>query len=67
MINKNDIDIKLVKESLESLKKMTNNNEYCENLLVLGDCQYGVIEPTMSNDEEIKRIDREINKHINDM
>ena len=64
MLKQSDINPDMLNEALEDLKSITSNSEYSSNLLVLGSGKGSVADLYMSTDDEIVKINNEINQHI---
>lgn len=62
MLKQSDIDIEKVQRAIESLKAMAANDDYSCRLLVLG--MDNIADVSMSNDEEIIQIRKDVNRLI---
>ena len=64
MLRKSDIDVSKVKNAIKALQSMAKNDDYSNRLLVLGTGKGSVADVSMSNDEEITQIRKNVNKII---
>ena len=64
MLKQSDINPDILNEALEDLKSIASNSEYSSNLLVLGSGKGSVADLYMSTDDEIVKINNEIDQHI---